>query len=544
VTRDNFGGTVDNPAPDLVVFITDGKPTTRTSGAYTDLGAGVEAANLLKASGSRSPRPHITGVAVGDLGADGLTNIAALSGSDDPAGSGVGGADPDVHQSDTSTLIDDMKELATQLCGGTVTLHKTLQTSPDAFVPADGWEFASSTADPVAVTTDRAGVANLKFADAGTKAVTESGPAGYVMQRVDCGDARLSGVGPAGFSVDVSHSAVINCAVVNAPVLGSIAVHKVTRHGVGGPFGFEVSGQNAVSTVLSATTDAENVRTPAGVVSGLFPGRYTIDETSMPPGWVLTGIDCGDATVAKPENAELSPTVDVDVHPGEKVACTFTDDELSSDLSILKAAADPIAVNAGADQQIDYTLGIDNRGRADAHAAATVTDMLPANASLVSITPPEGVACTPSLASEITCTVRADQLEAADPPVMISISVTVPTGSDVVVNQSMVSSPDDPAPCTVTSHGITCHPTDTNNFSEVSSAVPSLPTPSPTPPAAGPPRAPGLPTPAETPVQVEARVASLALTGSGSVRLLALGTALVIVGASVLLLRRRRRSNP
>ena len=138
VTSANFNNPVTGP--DLVLFITDGNPTKHNGGG-SDLGNAVTAANTLKAMGSN--HPHITGVAVGadiDTG-----NIAQITGS----GVGVGGLDPDVHSSDTSTLADDLKALAVDLCGGTVTIHKQVRTGPstiDSTTPGlvDGWDYTAS----------------------------------------------------------------------------------------------------------------------------------------------------------------------------------------------------------------------------------------------------------------------------------------------------------------------------------------------------------------------------------------------------------------
>ena len=97
------GFTAPAVGPDLVVLITDGNPTTH-NGSGGDLGNAITAANVSKAVGPN--HPHITGVAVGgdiDLG-----NIGKITG----AGAGLGGLDPDVHSSDTNTLVNDVKALA------------------------------------------------------------------------------------------------------------------------------------------------------------------------------------------------------------------------------------------------------------------------------------------------------------------------------------------------------------------------------------------------------------------------------------------------
>ena len=123
--------------------------------------------------------------------------------------------------------------------------------------------------------------------------------------------------------------------------------------------------------------------------TGLYPGAYTINETSLPAGWLLTDITCNDGS-------EEGSAVNVQLDIGENVTCTYTNDkqESDSDLSIVKSVTSgPTSINGGDDQQIDYTLTVDNNGPDDAVNDATVTDVLPSGASLVSIDPPAGVTC-------------------------------------------------------------------------------------------------------------------------------------------------------
>jgi len=53
--------------------------------------------------------------------------------------------------------------------------------------------------------------------------------------------------------------------------------------------------------------------------------------------------------------------------------------------------------------------------------------------------------------------------------VLITMNVVIPTapGTVPVINKVIVTSPDDEAPCTVTSTNITCDPSDTNNYDDV-----------------------------------------------------------------------------
>jgi hypothetical protein len=514
-----------NPHPDLAVFITDGNPTTDNGGGGTPLSNGVAAAQALRTAGT-----HITSIAVGDLGANGLDNLKSATGAGnviDPTNSVD--ATHDVYQtSDPSGLADVLKTLTEALCGGTVTIHKQVRTSPsttDSTTPGlvDGWAFTAS-GGPSGTTGDTGtGAVLLDFAanQLGDNTITESaGLAGYSIESATCNgqDAKLSGTT---LEVTVGKLDVISCTVVNTPALGSITVNKVTTNGAGGPFTVNVSGPNSTNSNVSGSTVSKDTSTSLGSVSSLYPGDYTIDETAMPAGWAFTGVDCTDGLVE-------GDVVTVHVDAGENVVCTYTNDLVPTNLTITKTATE--GANTGTAQGLDYNLSVDNTGPADAHVDATVVDMLPAGATLVSVDPPAGVTCDTSALPKISCTVPASQLEVSDPAVEIGVSVTVPNGSGSVTNKSLVTSPDDPAPCTVTSDDITC--TDaTDNYSEVTNPIVAVAGEDVTTGTAGP-------------TVAAAEATALAFTGSnGTTPLVGVAALLVLIGALALVIARKRRGN-
>jgi uncharacterized repeat protein (TIGR01451 family) len=509
-----------SPVPDLVLFITDGEPT-RHNGSGTDLGNAITAANSLKAVGSN--HPHITGVGVGNVNS---ANIAQLTG----AGAGLAG-DPDVLTTSPDTIADTLKALAVDLCGGTVTIHKQVRTGAstiDGTTPAlvNGWDFAASGDGAPSGTTgdDGVGTVNLAF-DAdhlGAHTITESaGLPGYVIESVTCNNSAVDHTATT-FDLDVDQSTVTSCTVVNAPSsLGTIGVSKITTHGAGGPFTVHVSGPNTETDVTGSTVGKDS-STSLGEVSGLYPGTYTLDETDMPAGWAFTGVSCSNGTA---EGDVATVTVGV----GGEVACTYTNDLVPTNLTIVKTATE--GANTGSNQALDYTLSVDNAGPADAHVDATVVDALPAGATLVSVDPPAGVTCDTSALPKISCTVPASQLEVSDPAVEIGVSVTVPNGSGSVTNKSLVTSTDDPAPCTVTSDDITCtEPTD--NYSQVTNPIVAV---------AG--EEAGTGTAGPTVAAAEATTA-LAFTGSNDTTTIAgVAALLVLLGALALVVARKRRGN-
>ena len=284
---------------------------------------------------------------------------------------------------------------------------------------------------------------NLDFSadQLGANTITESGGlAGYDIESVTCNNSAVDHTATS-FGVNVDQSAVTSCTVVNKPsTLGSITVDKVTTHGAGGPFTVNVSGPNSTNSDLVGSTVTKDTSAALGSAASLYPGTYTVDETAMPEGWAFTGVSCTDGSVE-------GDVVTVHVDPGENVVCTYTNDLIPTNLTITKSAS--AGTSTGTEQPIDYTLAVDNAGPADAHVDATVVDMLPAGVTLVSVDPPAGVTCDTSALPKISCTVPASMLEVADPAVQIGVSVTVPNGSGTVTNKSLVTSPDDQAPCVV-----------------------------------------------------------------------------------------------
>ena len=165
---------------------------------------------------------------------------------------------------------------------------------------------------------------------------------------------------------------------------------------------------------------------------------------------------------------------------------------------------------------------MNNLGPSDAAVAATVIDVLPADVTFVSLAPlPGGVTCDPIDGKTLTCEIDADLLDVADPPVLITMNVVVPATpvSLPMTNKVVVTSPDDVAPCVVTPTNITCDPTDTNNYDDVTVGfVAGV--------VIGPPAA---------------EPQALAFTGSDTGRLVGLGILLVGLGVVLLLIEVRRR---
>jgi uncharacterized repeat protein (TIGR01451 family) len=281
--------------------------------------------------------------------------------------------------------------------------------------------------------------------------------------------------------------------------------------------------------VVSGTTFG----TPTGNVSFRWFTNGTCDGEGVAAGTValVNGVahPSDEETPATPGSYSFQATYQGD---GNYNASTGACEPLTVtlvDLSISKAdgGARPVA----GEGTFTYTLAVDNLGPSDAQDDATLVDVLPAEISFASFGAlPSGVTCGPPVGQTITCTIVKELLEVSDGPVQIPVVVSVKAGTTVarITNQAIVTSPEDAAPCTVTSANITCDPSDTNNYAQVVTpiaAVEGVTTPSPASPAPA--------TPGASPV--------LAFTGSGAGRLMLIGLALVVLGAISLFAAHRPR---
>src|SRR6185295_5350571 len=123
---------------------TGGNPTTNSGVAplaggtsstarIADVEGGVWAANSVKAAGAK-----IVALGVGSAFND-PTNLAQMSGPN---------ANDDYYVASTASGLDGvLSQLASKSCGGTVTVQKQLQTTPDGdFVGMSGWNYVPSVA--------------------------------------------------------------------------------------------------------------------------------------------------------------------------------------------------------------------------------------------------------------------------------------------------------------------------------------------------------------------------------------------------------------
>ncbi len=199
----------------LIIFASDGNPTVPGSEAEA-LASAITEANLIKTAGTR-----ILSVGIG-LDADGINKMQMISGPSVD----VGGANVDVISSTFGWLGNDLAKLATELCGGTITVSTYLQSLQ---TPA-GANLQYSVAWTTQL-TDTAGQTTPVDVAAWTYSITQqSFPSSFAFGSAVCRDQTNTIVGtPAqngrqNITVDgddIIHCDVIDTRVVTPPVCGN-----------------------------------------------------------------------------------------------------------------------------------------------------------------------------------------------------------------------------------------------------------------------------------------------------------------------------------
>ena len=374
-----------------------------------------------------------------------------------------------------------------------------------------------------------------------TYTVTEVPAVGWKLVTLECtglgqGDTSSSSTGTV--SVDVKPGQVASCTYTNqSPDLGVVKSDDPDPVVAGTQLTYTVVATNhgpadATGVVVTDTLDSNTtfVSTSLGADCTHAAGVVTCELRDMDSGdfveFTITVLVSPGAPVGEDT---LNNVVDVEGDQPDRNPENNHDEEPTSviselDLAITKTdgGARPVAGQGS----FTYTLSVDNLGPSDAQEDATVIDLLPAEVTFLSFgTLADGVTCDPPVGRTITCTLDKDLLDVADDPVEIPIEVTVKAGtpSRDITNETIVTSPDDEAPCVVTEDDITCDPSDSNNYDDVVTPVTAV---------SGVNLADAAPAPA---------AAALAFTGTASQTIALIGGLLLAVGAIFLLTSRRRR---
>jgi cysteine-rich repeat protein len=199
--------------PNLIVFASDGNPNRKGDPAQTvnqseAVQAAVTEANLIKANGTRI-------IALGIGNAINTANLEAISSPDA------------VITANFSSLAATLANLSAELCGGTITVKKIINSSgvPD-------WEFNISieggTSNLTSGLTDSEGFINfdIEFNDSNaTVAVAETLQEGYLVDQASCsaGNTTIGYFdGVSVFNISIGVNDIVYCEFINilAPICG------------------------------------------------------------------------------------------------------------------------------------------------------------------------------------------------------------------------------------------------------------------------------------------------------------------------------------
>ena len=334
-------GILANDRPDIIVFSSDGNPTTSDTVGGTDtnqpnahLSPAIVAANDAKADGI-----HIQAIGIGDE-----LSVARLEAISETGG---------VITSDFAGLAADLSALAEQLCGGTITVQKTLDANGDLNsnpggdrTDGVGWSFSATPANIVTPdnnVTDSEGQANFDITidgDTEVVTVTETPQAGYALLSVVCTGADSFTPNLAGNSVQVTlgKQDIVNCEFINSPVPTLTLVKSLPNN----------NGGTAVASNWTLTADQVNgngLLSGAGGASGTVPaGSYDLSETGSVAGYTngTTWVCTGTGTQNDSDTITLAN--------GQSATCTITNDDQPGTLVLRKVVQNNNGGSANAGQ--------------------------------------------------------------------------------------------------------------------------------------------------------------------------------------------------
>ena len=298
----------------------------------------------------------ITKTAVGGTGSETFTFTGALSGTISNGGSVVATLPPGTYA--TTELVTAGWDLTNIVCtGGTVTITGAAVNPTDGFEPGDTTVNVTIAAgETVACTytdTKRGSITIVKntvggdgtfdfggdrsfqivtssgtgqdattFAAVvpGTYVVTESVPTGWSLTGLTCSNSSVVDRTTATATVSVAAGEQVTCTFTDTR-LGTITITKRIGGDETEPFHFTVptSLDPAGSFTLTPPID---VTTESRVFQNVAPGSYTVAESPIPTGWILSSIVCVDPT----NNTTIDlpgGSATINLAAGESVECTF-----------------------------------------------------------------------------------------------------------------------------------------------------------------------------------------------------------------------------
>jgi uncharacterized repeat protein (TIGR01451 family) len=253
------------------------------------------------------------------------------------------------------TLVEDfdqlaaaLRQIAVELCSGSVTITKLVDTGDGVFRPQPGWDFTASVSmsaggfnwvqpppatppDTRTQTTTQDGVATFQWKPTNSTAtstvtLTEIQKPGYVFVDANCQTEapgrtrrsivrRVSSTNPSA-NVIIGPNQYAKCTVRNRISPGTIQIIKSANPQSSQAFAFTGSGPLGDFTLVDDGVDAS---TSSRTFNDLAPGTYTVSE-ALPDNWGLTSITCSD-----PRVVITGTQVAITIGPNDAVVCLYQD---------------------------------------------------------------------------------------------------------------------------------------------------------------------------------------------------------------------------
>jgi hypothetical protein len=199
-----------------------------------------------------------------------------------------------------------------------LTLVKVVVNNNGGTALPTAWTLNASGPTPISGVSGATQVTNREV-NAGNYTLSETGGmAGYSLVGISC--VKNAGAPVAGSTIALGLADVATCTFTNDDQPSFVVINKVAKGG-DGTFGFTLSGPTPHSP--SVTTAGGTGTSGALQVNA---GAYTLNETSLPPNWVLTASTCevnsqtfGTPTVVNGVNVSWA----LDIPLGTTVTCTF-----------------------------------------------------------------------------------------------------------------------------------------------------------------------------------------------------------------------------
>jgi hypothetical protein len=169
------------------------------------------------------------------------------------------------------------------------------------------------------------------------RTVAETAVSGWDLTNIVCsGDTELLigadadfDAGDTGVTINLDPGEDVTCTFTNTE-LPTIIVEKMTTGTAGGPFGFTTTGGNGFTTPFDLTTVTPGVAvsTSFEIASAGIGGNYSVTESTMPAGFVLTDVDCavttaGVAGTTTGQDLATKTGTITNLTAGTTVTCTF-----------------------------------------------------------------------------------------------------------------------------------------------------------------------------------------------------------------------------